>query len=193
MKSITVFCGSSSGNKTVFTEQAALLGKRMAEKNIHLVYGGAQVGIMGTIADHVLLNGGTVTGILPEFLQKKELAHQRLTELIIVGTMHERKTLLHEKCDGGIALPGGYGTLEELFEILTWVQLGLQAKPIGILNTDGYYDALKALVQSMVDNGFLKGVDQDRLIFSDNVDDLLRQLENYKAPHVTKWISENEL
>ena len=154
MKSITVFCGSSSGTDGVYKSQATLLGRALAERNIQLVYGGAQIGLMGAVADGVLTHGGRAIGVLPGFLKSKEIAHDRLTELIIVETMHERKTKMHELCDGVIALPGGFGTLEELFEMLTWGQLGLHKKPIGLLNTDNFYDPLITLLQTMVDNGF---------------------------------------
>src|SRR4030095_3484794 len=139
MKRITVFCGSSLGNGTNFRTQATLLGQVLAKRNIELVYGGANVGLMGAVADGVLSEGGKVIGVLPNFLKSKEIAHEQLTELILVDSMHERKTKMNELCDGVIALPGGFGTLEEFFEMLTWAQLGLHKKPIAILNIDGFY------------------------------------------------------
>jgi uncharacterized protein (TIGR00730 family) len=142
MKRITVFCGSSSGTEEIYTTQATLLGETLAIRNIELVYGGAKVGLMGAVADGVLNQGGKVIGVLPNFLGAKEIAHPKLTELILVATMHERKTKMNDLCDGVIVLPGGFGTLDELFEMLTWAQLGLHKKPIAILNVDGYYDAL---------------------------------------------------
>ena len=190
MKSITVFCGSSSGTDGVYKSQATLLGRALAERNIQLVYGGAQIGLMGAVADGVLTHGGRAIGVLPGFLKSKEIAHDRLTELIIVETMHERKTKMHELCDGVIALPGGFGTLEELFEMLTWGQLGLHKKPIGLLNTDNFYDPLITLLQTMVDNGFLKEINQRMLLVSNNINELLDNMENYDAPDVGKWISE---
>ena len=189
MKRITVFCGSSSGTEEIFTTQATLLGKTLAKRNIELVYGGAKVGLMGAVADGVLSQGGKAIGVLPNFLGSKEIAHPKLTELILVETMHERKTIMNDLCDGVIALPGGFGTLDELFEMLTWGQLGLHKKPIAILNVDGYYDALITFVQTMTDKGLLKEVNQQMLLVSDTIDDLLEKMENYVPPTVGKWIN----
>ena len=188
MKRITVFCGSSCGNEKNHEVQAILLGQVMARKNIDLVYGGAKVGLMGAVADGVLSENGKVFGVLPRFLMSKEVAHDNLTELIIVESMHERKTRMNELSDGVIALPGGFGTLEEFFEMLTWGQLGLHKKPIGILNVDGFYDLLLQFIQKMVDNGFLKVINQKMILVSDDAEDLLRKMENYTAPEVGKWI-----
>ncbi len=193
MKRITVFCGSSPGFEEVYKIQAAHVGKTLANNNIDLVYGGAKIGVMGAVADGVLNGGGKVIGVLPYFLKSKEIAHEQLTELILVDTMHERKTRMNELCDGVIALPGGFGTLEELFEMLTWAQLGLHKKPIGILNVDGFYDALIDLIQTMVKKGFLKQVNQEMLLVSDNIDDLLIQMKAYVAPVVGKWITEETM
>ncbi len=189
MKRITVFCGSSQGTNPVFLKQAMLVGQTLANNNIELVYGGAKIGLMGAVADGVLHNRGKVIGVLPNFLKSKEVAHENLTELILVNTMHERKTKMNELCDGAIALPGGFGTLEELFEMLTWAQLGLHKKPIGLLNVTGFYDPLISLLHTMVNNGFLKGINQQMLLVSDNIDDLLNQMKNYVAPEVGKWIT----
>ena len=188
MKSIAVFCGSSIGYNEVFKSKAIELGIAMAARKIDLVYGGAKVGLMGTIADAVLAAGGKVTGVLPAFLQTKELAHTGLTNLILVNTMHERKTKMNELCDGVLAMPGGFGTLEELFEMLTWAQLGLHKKPIAILNTGGFYDCLNLLAQTMVDNGFLKKQNKDMLLVDENIEAILDKMENYKAPEITKWL-----
>lgn len=193
MKSITVFCGSSFGSDEIYKEQAILLGQTLAKQNIQLVYGGANVGLMGAVADGVLLEGGKAIGVLPHFLQSKEIAHQELTELILVETMHERKTKMNDLCDGVIVLPGGYGTLEEFFEMITWAQLGLHKKPITILNINGFYDDLIKLVQNMVDKGFLKQINQDMLLVSDSIDELLEKMKNYYAPSVGKWISKEEV
>jgi len=192
MKSITVFCGSSFGTETIYEQQATALGYALAVRNINLIYGGANVGLMGAVADAVLANGGTVTGVLPHFLQSKEVAHKNLTELILVETMHERKTRMNALSDGIIALPGGFGTLEEFFEMLTWAQLGLHQKPVGLLNAGGFYDALIVMIQTMVDKGFLKEVNQKMLLISSNIDDLLEQMEHYVAPTVSKWISKSD-
>ncbi|WP_027379258.1 LOG family protein [Chryseobacterium daeguense] len=193
MKSITVFCGSSFGSEDIYKEQAALLGKTLAKQNIQLIYGGADVGLMGAVADGALQGNGKVIGVLPDFLQKKEIAHKNLTELILVESMHERKTKMNELCDGVIVLPGGYGTLEEFFEMITWVQLGLHKKPIAVLNINGFYDDLIKLVQTMVDKGFLKEINRDMLLISDDINDLLEKMKNYEAPVVGKWISKEEV
>ncbi|NML71011.1 TIGR00730 family Rossman fold protein [Chryseobacterium sp. RP-3-3] len=193
MKSITVFCGSSFGTDDIFKEQAFLLGQTLAQQRIQLIYGGADAGLMGAVADGALSEGGKATGVLPHFLQSKEIAHKNLTELIIVETMHERKTKMNDLCDGVIVLPGGYGTLEEFFEMITWAQLGLHKKPIGILNIDGFYDDLIRLVQTMVNKGFLKQVNRDMLLISGSVDELLEKMRNYQAPSVGKWISKDKI
>ena len=193
MKSITVFCGSSFGSDEIYKEQATLLGQTLAKQNIQLIYGGANVGLMGAVADGVLKEGGKAIGVLPHFLQSKEIAHQNLTELILVETMHERKTKMNDLCDGVIVLPGGYGTLEEFFEMITWAQLGLHKKPIAILNIDGFYDDLIKLVQTIVDKGFLKQINQEMLLVSDSIDALLEKMRNYQAPTVGKWISKEEV
>jgi len=193
MKSITVFCGSSFGSDSIFEEQATLLGQTLAKQNIQLVYGGSNTGLMKAVADGALNAGGKVVGVLPHFLQSKEIAHKNLTELILVETMHERKTKMSELCDGVIVLPGGYGTLEEFFEMITWAQLGLHKKPIAILNINGFYDDLIKLVQTMVDKGFLKQINREMLLVSDNIDELLEKMRNYEAPSVGKWISKDEV
>ncbi|REG91133.1 LOG family protein [Flavobacterium aquicola] len=193
MKRITVFCGSSSGTEEIYTSQAVLLGQTLAKRNIELVYGGANVGLMGAVADGVLNAGGKAIGILPSFLRSKEIAHKQLTELILVETMHERKTKMNDLCDGVIALPGGFGTLDELFEMLTWGQLGLHQKPIAILNVDGYYDALITFLQTMTDKGLLKESNQQMLLVSGTIDDLLEKMENYTPPTVGKWIDNKDV
>lgn len=193
MKSITVFCGSSFGSDDIYKEQATLLGQTLAKQGIQLIYGGADVGLMGAVADGALNAGGKVIGVLPQFLQSKEIAHKQLTELVLVETMHERKTRMNELCDGVIVLPGGYGTLEEFFEMITWAQLGLHQKPIGILNTGGFYDDLIRMVQTMVDKGFLKQINRDMLLISDGIKKLLEMMRNYQAPTVGKWISKEEV
>ncbi|HEY9260221.1 TIGR00730 family Rossman fold protein [Chitinophaga sp.] len=189
MKRIVVFCGSSAGHDPVYMEQATLLGAALAKKNLTLVYGGAKVGLMGAVADGTLNAGGSVIGVLPHFLQQKELAHEGLTELILVDTMHERKTKMNELCDGVIALPGGFGTMEELFEMLTWGQLGLHKKPIGLLNVNGFYDALVELSKTMTSHGFLKAENRDMLLCSNDISDLLQQMEQYQPPAHSKWIT----
>jgi len=193
MKRITVFCGSSFGTEEIYKEQATLLGQTLAKQNIELVYGGANVGLMGAVADGILNEGGKAIGVLPNFLRSKEIAHLGLTELILVESMHERKTKMNDLCDGVIALPGGFGTLEELFEMLTWAQLGLHKKPIAILNINGFYDSLIELTKVMVEKGLLKEANQQMLLVSDNIDDLLEQMKNYVAPTTGKWIDKDQV
>lgn len=189
MNRITVFCGSSMGTEEIFERKARELGEKLANEKIELVYGGANVGLMGAVANGALAAGGTVIGVLPGFLKSKELAHGKLTQLILVSTMHERKTKMNDLCDGVISLPGGFGTLEEFFEMLTWGQLGLHQKPIGILNINGFYDELIGLFDTMVNKGFLKDINKQMVLVSEDIDDLLLQMKSYKAPSVGKWIT----
>lgn len=192
MKRITVFCGSSPGFDDKFMRQAYRLGGRLAERKIGLVYGGARVGLMGAVADGAIAGGGEVIGVIPHFLRTKEIAHEGLTALELCDSMHERKTRMNELCDGVIAMPGGFGTLEEFFEMLTWAQLGLHTKPIGLLNVDGFYDPLIQMVRSMVDNGFLKPSNADMILPSKSIDELLDLMAEYRAPPVPKWIQNDE-
>lgn len=188
MKSITVYCGSSDGSKKDFKEQAFELGAAIGKRKMNLVYGGAYVGLMGAVADGALSVGGTVTGVLPRFLAAKELQHMSLTETFLVDTMHQRKAMMSELADGFITLPGGFGTMEELFEMLTWAQLSLHKKPIGLLNSDGYYDTLIRFVDDMYKNGFLKKEHVELLIVSDNADDLLTKMKNFVPMKDEKWV-----
>jgi uncharacterized protein (TIGR00730 family) len=189
MKRVTVFCGSSFGTENIYEQKAILLGQTLAKRKIELVYGGANVGLMGAVANSVLNEGGKVIGVLPNFLKSKEIAHEHLTELILVDSMHDRKAKMNELCEGVIALPGGFGTLEEFFEMLTWAQLGLHKKPIAILNICGFYDPLCVLVQKMVDKGFLKELNQQMILIDENIDQLLDKMENYVAPEIGKWVA----
>lgn len=193
MKRITVFCGSSYGTEKIYEEQAYSVGKALANAKIELVYGGAKIGLMGAVANGALENGGKAIGVLPNFLKRVEIAHEGLSELILVETMHQRKTKMDELADGTIALPGGFGTLEEFFEMLTWAQLGLHKKPVALLNANGFYNDLLSFIQTMVDKGFLKQINRDMLLVSDNIEDLLEQMKNYKAPSVQKWINKEEV
>ena len=193
MKSVAVFCGSSSGKDSIYRSRAAVLGATLAQQNIRIIYGGAKVGLMGAVADAALSAGGNVVGVIPRFLRSKEIAHTALTELILVESMHDRKTKMHDLCEGIIALPGGFGTLEELFEILTWAQLGLHKKPIGLLDVNGFYSHLKKLLQSMVNEGFLKEINYNMLLISDDIKGLLSQMNQYSAPDIPKWITEDEV
>ncbi len=193
LKRIAVFCGSSSGTDEDFEATARKLGHKLATENIDLVYGGAKVGLMGAVADATLAESGRVIGVLPVFLTAKEIAHQGLTELILVDTLHERKTRMNELSDGVIALPGGFGTMEEYFEMLTWGQLGLHQKPMGILNVNGYYDELINFLDTMLEKGLLKEVNRQMVLISDDIDDLLAKMKAYKAPGDGKWIRKENL
>lgn len=155
LQSVCVFCGSRPGTQPEYLEAARALGGELARRGLTLVYGGASVGLMGALADAVLAQGGQVVGVLPKNLEKRELAHPRLAELHHVGTMHERKALMSQRADAFLALPGGFGTFDELFEIITWAQLGLHQKPIGLLDVGGYFEPLLALVDRAVESGFV--------------------------------------
>lgn|SRR5690554_2538018 len=186
MKSICVFCASGIGDNLIYGDTAYALGAKLAKQRISVIYGGAKVGVMGKLAEGVLSENGEIIGIIPEFLKKKEIAHEKLTELITVSTMHQRKALMQEKSDGFIALPGGFGTMEELFEILTWGQLGLHRKPIGILNVNAYYDALIQLIDKMIEEGLLKEEYRKMILISDSADDLLKKMETNVLPFEPK-------
>lgn len=189
---LCVFCGSSSGSKAIYLEMATRLGKALADAGIGLVYGGASVGLMGAVADAALANGGEVIGIIPQALQEKEIAHKGLTDLRVVGSMHERKALMAELSDGFIAMPGGIGTLEELFEVWTWAQLGYHTKPCALLNVDGFYDGLATFLDSLVEQAFVKPNHREMLIVEEQVKSLLAAISNYEAPVVTKWVKTSE-
>ena len=193
MRSIVVFCGSSQGTDPDILSSAYGLGQALANKSITLVYGGAKIGVMGKVAKGALDNGGKVIGIIPDFLKLKEVYHTALTELIVTDNMHERKLKMHEHSEGIITLPGGYGTLEELFEMITWAQLGLHQKPIGILNTNGFYDDLLKMIRKMVDQGFLKVENYDMLLVDKTVDGLLKQMDEYQPLSLPKWIKKDQL
>lgn len=188
LKSICVFCGSSEGNDTEILNQAEKLGAIFAERNITLVYGAGKVGIMGKVAQATLDAKGKVIGVIPEFLKQKEVAHLGLAKLITTENMHERKMQMQELSDGFITLPGGLGTLEELFEILTWSQLGLHGKPIGLLNINGFFDPMRNQLEHMVSRGFLKIENYELLLVDDNIDRLLEKMGNFKHEDVPKWL-----
>lgn len=189
MEKILVFCGSNMGKDNIYAQQAVVLGQALAQRNIELIYGGAKVGLMGILADAVLNAGGKVIGVIPEFLKTKEIAHDRLTSIVWVDTLQERKARMSELCDGAIALPGGYGTLDELFEMLTWSQLGLHLKPIALLNTAGYYDPLLSMIAQMTRQKFVKESHANILLVSDQVDELLEKMQRYTAPSDSKWLN----
>lgn len=188
MKSCVVFCGSSEGNDVDVIDQGYQLGSYLATNGIDLIYGAGKIGIMGKVAQGALENKGKVIGVIPEFLKLKEVVHLGLTELHVTKNMHERKLLMHDLSDAIITLPGGYGTLEELFEMVTWGQLGLHQKPIGILNTNGFYDDLLALLENMVRKGFLKMGNYEMLIVDNHIERLIEKMKNYKPVPVPKWI-----
>ncbi len=193
MKSIVVFCGSSEGNDPDVLLAAYDLGMTLAKNGTTLVYGGSKIGVMGKVALGALENEGKVIGIIPDFLTLKEVVHVGLTELIVTENMQERKLQMHDLSDGIITLPGGYGTLEELFEMITWAQLGLHQKPIGILNTNGFYDDLLKMLRKMVAHGFLKIENYNMLLVDDSVDGLLKQMKEYKPLALPKWIKKDQV
>lgn len=192
MKKLAVFCGSSDGASPAYKEGAVQLGKEMARRGITLVYGGASVGIMGTVADAVLEAGGQVIGVIPQMLEDREISHRGLTELIVVGSMHERKMKMAELADGFIALPGGPGTMEEYFEIFTWAQLGLHQKPCGILNVNGYYDLLISFFDHMNEQQFLQDKYRAMALVADSPDELIEKFNTYTPPTVKTYITEDE-
>jgi len=193
LTSISVFCGSSPGNNDLYYQKAYHLGVFLAESNINLVYGGAKVGLMGAVADGALSKGGTVVGVIPDFLLNKEIAHDGLTELKVVQSMHQRKSIMDELSDGSIILPGGFGTMDEMFELLTWGQLGLHKKPIGILNTDGFYDDLIACLDKMVLKNLLRQTNRDMLLVSQDIITLFGMMKTYEAPMKAKWMNRDEV
>lgn len=188
MKSICVFCGSSFGRRSIYTTAAQVLGKTIADRNLTLVYGGGKVGLMGTVADAALASGGEVIGVIPQFLVDKELAHTGLTQLEIVDSMHERKARMSALSDGFIALPGGYGTIEEFCEVLTWAQLGLHQKPHGLLNIEGYYDALLAFFDQTVTEQLVRPEHRSLIIEATDPGELLDRFAAYQPQSVAKWI-----
>ncbi len=193
MNSIVVFCGASDGYNETYREVAYEVGVLLAEKRIRIIYGGAKIGLMGALADGALNHKGEIIGVIPEFLKTKEVAHTGLTRLITVNTMHERKLKMHELSDGILTLPGGWGTMEELFEMLTWGQLGLHNKPVGILNTNGYYDALKALCDNMVVEGFLNETVNNSISIHESIDSLLDLMFASMPPLNKKWITKQTI
>ncbi len=188
LKSIAVFCGSNAGNNDAIINDAKNLGKYLAENDIKLIYGGSKIGIMGAVANEVLENGGKVIGVIPEFLKLEEVVHLGLTELITTENMHQRKLKMHDLSEGFIALPGGFGTLEELFEIITWAQLGIHSKPIGLLNSNGFYDDLIKMLENMVDKKFLKQSNFDILLVDNKAESLVKKMKSYTADTSLKWL-----
>ncbi len=189
MKSVCVFCGSSAGGHPGYEEAARELGVLLAGEKIHLVYGGAGVGLMGVLADTVLGQGGMVTGVIPSFFSRKEIAHHGLSELIFVDSMHERKQVMAGLSEAFLAMPGGFGTLDELFEVLTWSQLDLHQKPIGLLNVNGYFDALVSMFDHMVAEKFVKSAHRQLIVEDDKAAPLLQKMKEFKPIRLEKWLN----
>jgi uncharacterized protein (TIGR00730 family) len=193
MKSIAVFCASAEGNHPIYRSVAEKVGKAIARKGYTLVYGGGSIGLMGVLASAALENGGKVIGVLPDFLEKRELGMVEVSELIIVESMHERKLKMSELSDGSLTLPGGFGTLEEFFEIITWGQLGLHKKPTALLNVENYYDHLIAHFHHMVKEGLLREEHFNLLMIDDDFERLLFKMENYRPPELTEWMDKEDV
>ncbi len=192
MKKICVYCGSNSGKRIEYIESARALAFELLKNEMGLVYGGASVGIMGEIADTVLAGGGEVIGVIPQALVDKEVSHGGLTELYVVESMHERKKIMADISDAFIALPGGLGTIEELFEVLTWSQLGFHNKPCALLNVEGYYDNLSLFLNHAVEEQFIKLIHYKMLLVEENPEKLLRSMAAYQPPAVDKWIGRSD-
>lgn len=188
LKRICVFCGSSSGTREIYAQTARETGRLLAERGIELVYGGGKVGLMGSVADACLGAGGRVIGVIPQLLKDKEVAHNSLSELIVVQTMHERKALMADLADAFLALPGGYGTWDELCEVLTWSQIGIQRKVSAVLNVSGYYDPLLAMADRAVSEGFMKDIHRELLLTDTEPARLLDRMASYSLPLVDKWM-----
>jgi len=193
MKSICVFCGANFNGDLLLTEAVEQLAEVMVNRNINLVFGGGRVGVMGMIADAILKKGGKAIGVIPEFLLNKEVGHTGLTELHVVKNMHERKQMMNDLCDGIITLPGGFGTLEEFFEVLTWLQLGLHQKPIGILNVNGFYDFLLKQMDVMVEQRFLKPLNRELVLSSANAIELVNLMDGFSAKPDDVWFKDRNL
>jgi uncharacterized protein (TIGR00730 family) len=192
VKRVSVFCGSSTGASQIYMEEAELLGTQLARNDLTLVYGGARVGIMGAVANATLKAGGEVIGVIPKMLMGRENAHTGLTELIVVNSMHERKAKMEQLSDGFITLPGGPGTMEEFFEVYTWAQLGEHQKPIGMLNSNNYYNKLLTFFDHMIEEQFLKPEYQSMIIVEKDPQQLLEKFRNYEPPQLPTWISREE-
>lgn len=193
MKRICVFCGSNPGARLEYEQAAKELGAYLANKGLGVVYGGGNVGLMGVLARSALDAGGEVIGVMPEVLKEYEDASMGLTELHLVGTMHDRKAKMAELSDGFIALPGGLGTMEEIFEVITWGQLGIHRKPAGFLNVAGYYDALQSFIDQMVNEGFVKPQHRATIMVETEMPALLERFENYQPPDISKQMDAEQL
>ena len=189
MKKVAVFCGSSLGFNEIYKNEDMKLGTHFVKNNIGMVYGGGKIGMMGVIADVIIKNKGNVIGVIPGLLRHEEVAHNNISEMIVTKTMSKRKVKISKLVDGYIALPGGFGTLDEIFEALTLNQLGIEQKPVGILNTNGFFNPLISQLDLMVTEGYLKQSNKDMLLISDSVEDLIFKMINYNAPEMTKVIN----
>lgn len=193
MRALTVFCGANMGSEAQYTELAREMGQLLAQENIALVYGGGKVGLMGVIADAVLESGGKVIGVIPHFLAHKEIEHTGVKEMYYTETMHERKMKMFELSDGAIAMPGGFGTLDEMFELCTWAQLGLHEKPLGLLNILSFYDGLLQFLDRAVADEFLQVENRKLILDARYPHELLEKMRNYKPIHVPKWIKKDQI
>ncbi len=193
MRSVCVFCGSSYGLREAYADAARSLGKEVAARGLRLVYGGGDIGLMGILADAALAEGGEVIGVMPKVLMRKEIGHQSLTELHVVGSMHERKALMADLSDGFIALPGGYGTFEEFLEVLTWAQLSIHEKPCGLLDVEGFWEPMAALFDRTVAEGFARPEHRALVLMDDAHDTLLDRMARYEPPDTEKWLDRGDL
>lgn len=192
LRTVAVFCGSNNGNLPEYTAAAAHLGALLAEQGVGLIYGGGKVGLMGVVADAVLGAGGTATGVIPQHLWDKEVGHDHLTELLVVGSMHERKLAMADRADAFIAMPGGVGTFEELFEAITWTQLGIHDKPVGLLDVAGFYGPLLGFLDDTVAAGFLRPGHRSMITASADAADLLAGFRTWQPAEVSKWLDPDE-
>ena len=190
MKHLCVYCGSNTGSKPIYLEQAIALGTRLATDGIGLVYGGGNIGLMGAVADAVMQAGGEVTGVIPKQLMEWEVGHRGVTNLEVVGSMHERKSRMFELADGFVALPGGFGTLEEIIEMLTWRQLGIGNKPCAFLDVAGYWSPIAAMMDRMVGDRFLHPDQRQDLWIGDDIDTMLGWMRAYEPVQASKWLDE---
>lgn len=192
LRALCVFCGASPGERPEYVAAGEALGRHLAARGIALVYGGGSIGMMGAVARAALGGGGRVIGVIPERLERKELAQKGLTELHVVGSMHERKAMMADRSDAFVALPGGYGTLEEFFEVLTWAQLGFHHKPVALMNTLGFFDPLYALLDHMVSEGFVRPQHRGMVLTADAPAPLLEVILAYRPPTVEKWLERDQ-
>jgi uncharacterized protein (TIGR00730 family) len=192
IQALCVFCGANYGKRPSYRESARRVGELLAQRGITLVYGGGNVGLMGALADACLSAGGRVVGVIPRALAEKEIAHGDITEMHVVGSMHERKALMADLADAFLTLPGGFGTWDEFCEALTWSQLGLQKKACAFLNVEGYYDALLAMAERAAEDGFIRPEHRELLVVDTEPERLIHRLQNYEVPYVPKWVDRKE-